>query len=164
MKRIICITLILFVGALRSHAQIDTLKWLRNNIEAQRPFFIGKPLKYILDSLKEFKFAISDYLPPDDEGGQEPDTIYTKHLTFYFKPGWLAVEHLHSNSFFSHPQRKDTLHTHVPFIRIYFSKRVPFLNAWRSSDKEGLGSVRWNEALASYWGKFIVEKFYVAEY
>lgn len=164
-KILIAVIFLLYTQTnLRSQIITDTLQWLKTNIEQKSYLFTGKPLKVVFDSLGNLKNALVDYDPPLMENGQFPDTTYNTVLKIYFTPGSLKVNGAHWNSFVASSLNKDTLNTHVPYLKIFFANPVPFVTAWFSNDKERLGSIRWNRYLRNYWGQGIVQSVVVGEY
>lgn len=162
------IIFLLFIAAsnnLKSQIPMDTLQWLKVNIEQKNYLFTGKPLKVIFDSLGNIKNALTDYNAPImDDNGQFPDTTYNTILRVYFTPGFLEVRGEHFDAFHASWPTPDTLNTHVPYLKITFASPVPFVTAWFSNDKERLGSMKWNRYLRNYWGQFIVDSVIVGEY
>jgi len=161
------IIFLLFIAAsnnLKGQIPMDTLQWLKINIEQKNYLFTGKPLKVVFDSLGNLKNALADYTPPMMENGQIPDTIFRTFLRIYFAPGSLEVNGAHSDAFHASWPAPDTLNTHVPYLKITFSSPVPFVTAWLDNDKDKLGSITWNRYLRNYWGQFIVDSVIVGEY
>jgi hypothetical protein len=145
---------------LKSQTPIDTLQWLKVNVEQKNYLFSGKPLNVLFDSLGNLKNALADYDPPMLTYPR-PDTGFTTFIRLFFAPGGLEVSGEHLDSFFANLPEPNT---HVPYIEITFASPVPFVTTWFDNDKERLGSIRWNRYLRNYWGQFIVDSVIVGEY
>jgi hypothetical protein len=141
----------------------DTL-WLHNKFILNKSLYENKKLKVLLDTLYKHNKNIVEYTAPSRNSNAILDTFKTKRIKLYFNQGVLAVIYEHDKLFSIHPQRKDTLNTHVPFIRITFKRLVPFHSKIFDTDRKGLGSVMWNRKLATFWGREIVEKIEIGEY
>jgi hypothetical protein len=165
MKIKLVIIFLLFIAGsnnLKGQIPIDTLQWLKTNIEQKNYLFTGMPLSVLFDSLGNLKNAIADYdAPLFDDNGQMPDTVFTTFIRLFFAPGGLEVSGEHLDSFFANLPEPNT---HVPYIEITFSSSVPFVREWFTTDKERLGSIRWNRYLRNYWEQFIVADLKVGEY
>ena len=117
MKKIIIIIVMLctfYVNGLRSQTTvIDTLQWLKTNIEADSNVYKGKSLTVLLDSLKGFKKAIAEY-----SGARMPglglnkvDTIWVDQIDLYFEPYLFSYKStLHSDCLFAN-NFNDTVNT-----------------------------------------------------
>lgn len=157
------IIFLLFIAAsnnLKSQIPMDTLQWLKVNIEQKNYLFSGNPLNVLFDSLGNLKNALADYDPPMLTYPR-PDTGFTTFIRLFFAPGGLEVSEEHLDSFFANLPEPNT---HVPYIEITFASPVPFVTTWFDNDKERLGSIRWNRYLRNYWGQFIVQSVVVGEY
>ncbi|MBX2931677.1 MAG: hypothetical protein KF781_07025 [Chitinophagaceae bacterium] len=166
-KSIIIVLLLVIIGTdnLKSQTPIDTLQWLKTNIEQKNYLFSGKPLSVLFDSLGNLKNALADYdAPIIDDNGQFSDTTHNAFLRIYFAPGSLFVFNKYHRHSYSPVTHRDTLNTHVPCLEITFASPVPFVTAWFDNDKERLGSMKWNRYLRNYWGQFIVDSVIVGEY
>jgi hypothetical protein len=169
MKKII--TLLVVINLLTINLKIKAqtsrvidLNWLQVAISANKNKYENKKLKILFDTLVKNKVNIADYLTPQRNEDTRGDTLKAKFIKIYFNRGLLSVGVLHGESYFAHPQRLDTLNTHVPFIFITFKQPVNFMNTWKDADRKGLGAVRWNAKLRSFWGRFVVDKIEVGEY
>jgi hypothetical protein len=141
----------------------DTL-WLHNKFILNKTNYENKKLSILFDSLSRKKVFIKDYSSPMLNEFSKGDTLKVLNITLYFNGGFLPVVGEHAESFFEHSLRTDTLNTHVPFIKIKFKKRENFMHYWYDADRHGLGSIRWNAKLRSFWGRFVVDKIEVGEY
>jgi len=169
MKKVIIIIVILStinINKLQSQTTADTLQWLKTNIEADSNYFKGKYFSILLDSLKGYKSAISEYSGPSVPGLGlvKVDTIWVNQFDLYFQPFLFSYKSsLHTNCFYSN-NFNDTVNTHINFIRVKFQNKIPFLLKWWSYDKLSLGSHKWNKSLALLYGNAIVESVSVGEF
>jgi len=171
MKKIIIIIVLLItitVNGLKSQTTvIDTLQWLKSNIEADSNIFKGKTLNTLLDSLKGYKKAIVEY-----SGARMPglglnkvDTIWVDQIDLYFEPFFFSYKtELHLSFVPTINNPIDTINTHIKYLSVYFKKPVPFLTRWWSYNMQYLGTTKWNKSLELLYGNAIVENISVEEY
>jgi len=166
MKKTILITILvlLSISLFAQQKPKVTLIWLQQNIQNRDTLFKNKKLKVLFDSLKTYRQSIKDYLLPEDNVWGKPDTVKSNRIKIYFNEGFFDVSMRHTQSFFNHSQRTDTLNTHIPYIKIILKNKVPFLRKWYDEEKAGIGSLDWNKTLEVFWGRQIVDKIEVGEY
>jgi len=169
MKKIITIIILLsiiYAKEVNAQPPIDTLLWLKTNIEAKSSFFKGKHFNVLLDSLKGYKKAIKEYSGPTVPGLglNKVDTLWVDQFDLYFEPLLSTLKlSLHTNCFFSN-HLNDTVNTHIKFIKVKFQNKVLFLLKWWSYDRLGLGSHKWSRRLEVLYSKGIIESVSVGEY
>ena len=169
MKKIITILVLLsFIYTKQANAQppVDTLPWLKNNIEAKSSFFKGKHFNVLLDSLKGYKKAINEYSGARNIGlgMNKVDTIWVDQIKIYFEPYIFSFKSkLHTKLLFNN-HFNDTLNTHIKYVKVIFKKPVPFLTKWWSYDNTGLGTIKWNRRLEIFYSKGIIDSVTAGEF
>lgn len=168
MKRLSVIILFssisLFTRANNEEPIIDTLQWLKVNVEQKKHLFINKPFSVMLDSLKDLKSGIVEYMGPEWYTKGLNDTIWVKGIDLHFEELIGSVKDLmHREVFFSN-KFTDTLNTHIKIIKVDFAWPVPFLRKWWSYDRNGFGSNIWNAKVEGLYKDQWVSDVKVEEY
>ena len=168
MKKLIIIVGITVLLGTKLNAQTpvtDTLQWLKTNIEQRKNLFINKPLKVLLDSLKELKQGIVEYSGPSWYAiGNLNDTIKVRSIKLYFEKVIGSEKFwMHHDIFFAN-KGVDTLNTHIKILSIDFISPVIYLRRWRSYNSDTLGSNEWLPIVARLYKNAIVKDVKVYEY
>ena len=91
-KLIIFLLILICFGAIQLKAQMpitDTLQWLKTRIEQKKAYYIGKPFRFLLDTLRSNSIYIQQYTPPVTSYNaptltQPKDTIYSNNFIVFF--------------------------------------------------------------------------------